>query len=187
MSYPNPSRSTLAASLHLTAPTRVGVRRGRSPRTGSFRLFSLRSAHLLGDVVGYVTDATASLDDGGLFVAIEPGRLFDTRSGEQPAGAPKGMLDPGDEIAVAMAGRAGLPTELRMVLMNVTATEASTGFVTVFPSKTVRPTASTVNPNPDGDTRANSTFAALGTDGAVSFYTLSPTHLLADTSGYTLP
>jgi predicted outer membrane repeat protein len=154
---------------------------------GRIRLLTLRSAHLLGDVIAYVTDGTAPIDDTGLFVALEPDRLFDTRAGEQPAGAPKGMLDAGDEITVDMAGRAGLPADVGSILMNVTATQSTAGFVTVYPSMTVRPTASTVNPNPDGDTRANSTFAAVGTDGAVSFYTLSATHLLADTAGYTLP
>ncbi len=154
---------------------------------GAIRLFTLRSAHLIGDVVGYVTDDTAPLDDEGLFVATTPARLFDTRPGLPPGSAPKGALAAGATLTVDMAGRAGLPAQLGMVLMNVTATDAAIGFVTVFPAGTTRPDASTLNPNPDGDTRANTTIAGVGPTGAISFYSLNGTHLLADTAGYTLP
>ena len=52
---------------------------------GSISLFAQRGAHLLGDVAGYFTDAGADDDTAGLFVALTPGRVADTRTAAAPA------------------------------------------------------------------------------------------------------
>jgi hypothetical protein len=112
-------------------------------------------------------------------MSLSPTRVLDTRAaigyqGPKPA--------PGATIALPLAGRAGLPSAgVGAVVLNLTATEATDpGFVTVWPTGTARPTASSLNLERSGQTRPNLVVAALGVGGAVSIYTQSGTHLVAD-------
>ena len=80
-------------------------------------------------------------------VAVQPGRLLDTRPGFQTVdelGSGVGSVGPNESIVVQIAGRAGVPaTGVGSVVLNVTAVDASTpSFVTVFAAGTGRPLAS---------------------------------------------
>ena len=47
--------------------------------SGEVTFYSLSATHLLADITGYYTDATAENTDDGLFVPLSPARLLDTR------------------------------------------------------------------------------------------------------------
>ncbi len=184
--WPTGDIRPLASALNLnaageTAPNLVIVPLGAN---GRISLFTQAGAHLIVDVTGYVTDASAAPDTLGLFRPLSPGRVFDTRPEEAPPG-PKGRIGPNGVITVQYAGVVGIPTQsVSAVVTNVTATDTGDpGFVTVWPTGQNRPVASTVN-HTSADTRPNSAILALGTGGRLDLFSQSATNLLADTSGY---
>ena len=83
--YPGDEEPPATSNLNLTRPANrpntviVPV----SP-TGTIKLYSKSGAHLLADVSGYFTDATAPDTDDGLFVPLVPARLLDTRDDGPP-------------------------------------------------------------------------------------------------------
>ena len=152
---------------------------------GQLSFFVLGGAHVLGDVTGYITDDSASVTTDGLFVPLEPTRVFDTREEESPPG-PKGYVPADGTIDVQVAGAAGIPTDAAAVVLNVTGVESPIGFLTVWERGPSRPTASTLNFAPPIDVRANAAMVPVGVGGQVSFYTLNGSDMLADTAGYFL-
>ena len=152
---------------------------------GQLSFFVLGGAHVLGDVTGYITDDTAPVTTDGLFVPLEPTRVFDTREEESPPG-PKGYVPADGTIDVQVAGAAGIPDDAAAVVLNVTGVESPIGFLTVWERGPSRPTASTLNFAPPIDVRANAAMVPVGVDGQVSFYTLNGSDMLADTAGYFL-
>ena len=148
--------------------------------TGTIKLYSEAGAHLLADVSGYFTDATAEDTDDGLFVPIEPERLLDTRSGPQiPAG---GTTD------FAVTGQIGIPSTANAVALNLTAVRSlGPGFVTGWPSDESQPLASNLNVSAANVTIANLAVLPLREpSGRVSLFTEGGAHLLGDTAGYFL-
>jgi hypothetical protein len=150
---------------------------------GRVTLYSEGGAHLLADVAGYFTDASAASGTTGLFQAIQPGRLLDTREG--------GQAKPGDQSSVVVdpLGREGVPAAgVSGVVLNVTAVQpVAPGFVQVFPTgRATAGTSSNVNITRAGQVIANSALATLGDGGNVTLYTSRSTHLVADVFGYYL-
>jgi uncharacterized protein (DUF1501 family) len=131
---------------------------------------------LLADVVGYFAP------DGASFVPIAPTRLLDTRNA---IGASRAMVGPGSEIAVGVAGLGGVSPTARAVVLNVTATDATTDtFVTVYPDGVGRPDASSLNVSPGGAI-ANLVVAKVGDNGRVRLFNSSGSlNLIADVTGY---
>ncbi len=173
------------SSINLVTPGEVRANMVIVPvgAGGKISLTSLRDAHLLGDIAGYFVPVDRTSDDGRI-VTQAPQRLFDTRPGAAPG--PKGLVPSASAITVPVLGRAGVPaTGVTAVVLNVTVTETEgPGFVTAFPSGTTRPTASSINVNRQGETVANQVIVPLGVDGAISLFTLSGAHLVADVFGY---
>ncbi|MCU1504464.1 MAG: hypothetical protein JWM12_3818 [Ilumatobacteraceae bacterium] len=129
---------------------------------------------LIIDVTGF--DApTAS----GHYNPLTPTRVMDTR---QPLG-PSARLNAGQTVELNVTGTAGVPAGATAVVLNVTSDNASTlGVVTVYPCGT-RPTASNLNPAP-GETHANLVTTAVSPTGTICIYTLQPTELIVDVTGY---
>jgi hypothetical protein len=148
---------------------------------GKISLFSHSAAHLVADVTGYFTDASAASGSDGLFVPLTPARVFDTR---EPAPVP-GKVPAGATVSLAHGGRAGIPASGAGALaLNVTAVDADgAGYVTAYPGGTTKPDTSTLNVV-NGDTRPNATIIKIGADGAVSYFSQPGAHLLADVTGY---
>ncbi len=185
--WPTGRDQPLASTLNLTrvgdtTPNLVIVPLGTGGRVS---LFSQAGADLLADVTGYVTAASAPVSTSGLFVPLPPARVFDTRPDEVAVG-PKGFVTAGSTIDVQVGGVAGVPSSAGLVALNVTATQAATGFVTVFPGPGL-PSSSTLNLNGPGDTRPNATLISVNPTGQVRMFSQAGAHLLADASGYTLP
>ncbi len=125
---------------------------------------------------------------GVRFTGLTPERLLDTRPApDGPIGVPlAGRLGPQETITLDVTGRAGIPASgVGAVVMNLTYTGASSNsFLTVFPSLTTRPNASSANPIP-GDTRANLVIALVGADGNVNIYNnVGQVHVIADALGW---
>jgi subtilisin family serine protease len=116
---------------------------------------------------------------GPTFVAVDPGRLLDTRQGAMPG--------PGTVTQVIVGGRFGIPADAPAVALNVTMTDATAaGFVTVFPCGSAAPTASNLN-FVAGQTVANAVVAKLGSGSAVCVYTSAAGQLVVDVDGWFTP
>ena len=150
---------------------------------GRVSMYSLAGSHLIADVAGYFTDATAGLSSTGLFIPVTPGRLLDTRDATGVPTTARPML--GETIETDIVGRNGIPsTGASALIGNTTMTQtALPGFVTVFPQGITRPTASTVNAEFANQTIANHTIVRINA-GGVSLFTQAGTHMLLDVAGF---
>ncbi len=98
---------------------------------GKVCLYTHVTTHLVVDLGGFYPTGTG-------YVATNPGRLLETRSGE-PVGTVDGvfqglgLLSAGTTIELQVTGRAGVPPSATAAVLNVTVTQpAAPGFVTVF-------------------------------------------------------
>lgn len=134
--------------------------------------------HCLVDVFGYFTAGS-----GDRFVAVDPSRLFDSRTG---SGIRRGKLAHLEAVDVQVSGRSGVPSSgASAVVMNVTVTEAdSLGHVTVAPAGAATPDTSNLNFG-SGDTVPNLVICKLGSGGKVTIEGAGGSrHVLADVFGY---
>ena len=177
-----PTVSNLNYIAGQTVPNLVTVKLGANGRVNLYN--SEGFTHLVADVVGYYTAASQGCT--GLFTAVTPGRVLDTRNGTGQGGlvAPVGA---GRTINVAVTGGAfGVPaTGVSGVALNVTVDQpTSAGYLTVWPTGDVQPLASSHN-FVAGLTVANLVLAKVGTGGQVSiFNSAGSTHVVADVVGY---
>lgn len=135
-----------------------------------------------------VAPASVAAADPVTFVPLTPARLLDTRGGPTIDGrfSGQGALPDGPG-AIAVAGRGGVPaTGAAAVVLNVTIDNSSLtgqGFVTVYPTGSTRPNASSLNVTA-GAVVANEIVAKLGPDGTVTVFTQVPTHVVVDVVGW---
>jgi hypothetical protein len=168
---PRPTASNLNLAPGVTAPNLVIAKLGAG---GRVCLFTQQGGNLIADIAGYQPVASG-------YFAFTPTRLLDTRVG---IGAPAVPPSAGQVVTLQVGGLAGVPPDVRTVVLNVTATDVrSAGFVTVWPCSSPRPTASNLN-LPAGDTRPNLVLARVGDLGTVCLYALQPMALIADLAGY---
>ncbi|GAA1151951.1 hypothetical protein GCM10009664_19820 [Kitasatospora gansuensis] len=182
--YPHGQARPTASNLNWvtgqTVPNLVTV----PVKDGKVSLFVAgRSAHVIADVTGYYT-----VTGKGMYHALTPGRLLDTRYAWFRSG-------PGDwEPAAPVAGRTALRTQTvgyidaTAVSLNVTVTNGRAGgFLTVHPYGTEPPTASNLNWT-TGQTVANHVVAGVS-DTENSFFNGSsaPVDLIVDLNGYFAP
>lgn len=129
-----------------------------------------------------VNASTDSMANRGTFYPLQPTRIFDSRimfGTLQPIG-------PDRTVEVEILGRGGVPAVgVSAVVLNVTVTGGTAdSFLTVYPSGTSRPLASSLNPV-TGWTGANSVTVGVGAGGRVSIYNHSgTTSLIVDVSGF---
>ncbi len=117
------------------------------------------------------------------FTALNPFRILDTRNG---TGAPQAPVDPGATLSLEVTDVGEVPEEgVEAVALNVTVTEPTAeSFITVWPTGSPRPLASSLNMVP-GETTPNLVIAKVGDAGMVDFYNhQGQTHLVADVVGY---
>ena len=81
-------------------------------------------------------------------------------------------------------GRAGVPAGATAVVMNVTVTQPTAeGFLTLYPSGTVRPLASNLNVTP-AKTVPDLVIVQLGANGKLGLSTSAQAHVIFDVAGY---
>ena len=112
-------------------------------------------------------------------VIVKKGQAIDRRVG----------LTNGEGVPLAMnvLGKGGIPsTGVEAVALNVTAVDTTvdgSGYMTVYPCDSGRPTVSNLNFG-SGETVPNSVIAPVDSNGNVCFYVYGKSHVLADVSGY---
>ena len=151
---------------------------------GRTTVFSQSGGHLVIDLVGWFTGPSTPPSDVGLFVPVSPSRLLDSRV--PPLGDIPGAMPGHNRTAeVPVANRFGLPsTGIGAVVVNATATQtADEGFFSLWPARTYRPTASSLNATRAGQTIANHVITPVSTDG-LGFYTQNGAHLVVDLAGW---
>lgn len=128
-----------------------------------------------------VVDVTGWFPSGSGVTGITPTRVLDTR---QLAETRTTGITSTTSRTVAVRGTV-VPTSAIAVTANVTATTASDATtVVVHPSGTANPGTTTLHVAP-GQTIANSTFATLGSDGALTVSTSTGSvHTIIDVTGY---
>ncbi len=178
--YPNSSNLNFVAGD--IVPNLVLARIGAG---GKIRLKNFAGlTNVAADVVGWF-DTGAKKGDG--FTGITPTRLLDTRNGTGGIGA---HFTSGEtrELKVTPSAGTAVPSSATAVVLNVTAVNpTSNGYVTVWPTGTDRPLASSLNTQP-GQTRPNLVVAKVGDGGKVSLFTFGDNNgtvdLVADIVGY---
>jgi ELWxxDGT repeat protein len=116
----------------------------------------------------------------GLYT-LTPCRLVDTRGSDGPA------LGAQTQRTFLVGGRCGVPETARVVVVNVTVTQATaSGHVTLFREGDLPPLASTLNFLANA-TRANQAIVALGETGSLNALSGQPSgsvHVIIDVSGW---
>ena len=144
---------------------------------GKISLYTFGGGHLILDVVGYFSPVSGATSAGRL-KSVNPTRLLDTRG----AG---GVLAAGSTTSVRVAGATNLPSTARAVVLNVTATQASPGYLQLAASDRLIPGAtSNVNTTHLDQTIANMVVVPVSATGLVSIYNSAPTHVIVDLLGW---
>ncbi|MCU1392024.1 MAG: N-acetylmuramoyl-L-alanine amidase [Ilumatobacteraceae bacterium] len=165
---PNASNLNLVAGA--TTPNLAIVKLSAD---GKVCLFTQGGADLLVDVSGYFVGASA-------FTSTSPTRLLDTRP---PGLGYTGTKPAADQTVTVTAVDAAHLATTAAVVLNVTGVDATaTGFVTVYPCGSPRPTASNLN-LVAGATTPNLVLVRVGNGGTVCIYTQSGTDFAVDISG----
>jgi len=177
--WPSNDARPLASSVNMvTGQTVPNMVLARLSADGNINIYNNNgSSHVVVDVLGSFSDNAP-----GRFVALQPGRVLDTRDGTGAPLAPVGQTP----IVLKLAGQRGVPNNgVSAVLLNVTAvTPSNDTYVTVYPAGGDPPLASNLNAVA-GQIVPNSVLARLGTDGSVALFNNSGTvDLIADVMGY---
>ena len=144
-----------------------------------------KTAHVVFDVTGYFM-ANAS---GATYVALNPTRLLDTRSGNGLSGAFTTKAARTFQVTGRTVNGVTVPIGAVGVTGNLTVTgQTSPGYLFMGPVATNSPTSSTLN-FPVGDTRANGVTVALSGTGTLSVTYVTSTagktaHVVFDVTGY---
>lgn len=143
---------------------------------GSVAVYTTAATNILIDVVGYITDATASNTTTGMFQPVTPSRPYDSRA-----------LTPfsqGESRTIALNTVPGVAADASAVSSNLTVTApTATGFLTVYPA--TPPATSNLNFG-IGHTVANGALLRLSPSGTVTARMSEAGHLLIDVNGFFL-
>ncbi|MEQ1699751.1 MAG: S8 family serine peptidase [Ilumatobacteraceae bacterium] len=150
---------------------------------GTISVYSSQRVNVIVDIVGYITNDTATADSLGLFVPITTGRAVNTRvptpspftTGESRTYTLTAQAAPAPQVPADAAG-----VSANLAVVNPT----SSGFLTVYPN--AQPATSNLNFTV-GKTVANGAFLALSPTGTVTATMSKPGNLIIDINGYFLP
>ena len=186
--YPSGSTRPTASNLNFvknqTVANLVTVTVGAD---GAVSIYNSSSGKvdIVADVSGYYLGG-GTVAQPGMFQPLAPSRILDTRYG---VGAPKKAVAAQRSINLTVAGAGSVPASgVAAVVMNVTATAATkAGYLTAYPTGTVRPTASDLNFLAN-QTVPNLVTVGLGSNGQVTLFNGSSgtLNLVADVAGYYL-
>ena len=137
-------------------------------------VFSSAGGHLVVDVAGYFTGASAATDMTGLFVPTVPTRVLDTRDGVR--------IHPAGTITAGVAHIVGL--DASAVASNITVTETgAAGYVTAYAARTPQPPTPAVTYNTRSETVANLGLVSVSTEG-LAVTSTSGAEAVVDVTGW---
>ena len=146
----------------------------------SIAVFTQTGGHLVVDVAGYMTGASAPEHTDGLFVPVTPTRLVDTRITAPSLGDADALELGVDDVAGPLAG------SVSAMVGTVTVTETGApGYVTGFAAGNEVPVASNLNVERADQTLANHALLPVGVRG-IGVYAQSATELVVDVTGFVL-
>jgi hypothetical protein len=159
-----PTTSTIDFAAGQTKPNLAEVALGRGGQISIYNLMG--STQVIVDVEGWYDNA-APASGAGLFNALSPQRIADTRPGTNTPYSGE-TLGPGQSLVVQVSGWGGVPSSgAEAVVLNVTAADATTpGFLTIYPDGTAMPSTSNLNWIPGGAV-PNQDVAELGGGGKI--------------------
>lgn len=142
----------------------------RVDTSGRVSVYVSTATQFFADVAGYYAT-------GGSYKPVTPTRLLDTRTTHTVAA--------GSTTSVRTTGVAGVPsTGVGAVVLTVTVVApATSGYLIAYPAGATRPSSSNVN-FVAGRAAAGTTFARVGSGGAVALYSSAAAHLLVDVVGW---
>jgi len=175
---PAPNASNLNLRRGVTRPNLVVVEVGAS---GAVDLLAAgTSTHLLVDVLGY-------FGDGGMTTAVDPVRVFDTRTGR---GTAAGAMGHGETRTIRIGGVEGVPAGATGVHVNITVVSpTAAGYLSVWPTGAAQPTVSNLNWRA-GEVVPNMAIVGLGGDGTLQVFlstgndSTGSGHVLVDVLGW---
>jgi hypothetical protein len=180
--YPQGGTVPVVSNLNFVAgATRANlVTVGINTANGQISIFNaFGNTHVIVDVVGWYDQAGTT---GSFFHGVTPTRIADTRTVSAP-------LQPGVPGTIAFHGQAEIPTNATGVVMNVTATDPTTGsFLTVYPNDIATPDVSNLNWPGPRTTVPNLAAVRLPASGEIAFVSpFGEVHLLVDVVGFFSP
>ncbi len=147
--------------------------------------FTLNLSNPTGGAAIAAAQGTARIYPAGVFFAVAPCRILDTRNPAGALGGPALVANTSRNFAVA--GTCGIPASATAVSLNLTATQATAaGNLRLYPAGASLPFASVINYRP-GITRANSVQAGLSAAGQIAVRCdqgSGTVHLIVDVTGY---
>ncbi len=146
---------------------------------GTISVFTSNSAHIVVDVMGYITDGTSPSSTTGLFVPVTPNRYYDSR---QPPNAIHAGLS---TVTVQLAGAPSpVPVGAAAISMNLTSDQATgAGYITTYPADGPFPLASNLN-YIAATPVANAGLVKLSANGSLNVFVNVSTHVIIDVNGY---
>ena len=171
---PRPTASTHNFEPGLTVANLVLAKVGANGKVSIYN--SAGQTQVVADVIGYYSSK------GGLFVPVTPQRLVDTRD---TTGGVQGALGSGEARTMKIATGTPVPGSATAAVVNVTSVDSpGPAFVTVWPSGTMMPLASTMNPR-SGVAVPNQAYLRLGTAGSLDVYNSGgSSNIIVDVFGY---
>jgi len=173
--FPAGRQMPTSSILNVDQANQTRAAAGIFPVSGTgVALFVSGGGHIVVDLLGYFTGASAGTGTDGLFTAYDPTRLLDTR-GTSPLGSNVPLYAGGAlEVATSQGGS---------MAYNITSVSGDAGYITAYPAGTTRPNTSTVNSVGGGDVVANFAITQVSNRG-LGLYSQAQTHLLVDLQGW---
>ena len=141
---------------------------------GSVDVFTSTAAHLIIDVSGYFLPVDSSRE--GRFMTLQPRRLIDTRHTSVDGLVP--------DAVQRVPLPADIPSDAAAVFVNLTTTASpGFGYFTAYAAGEARPTASALNTDGAGQTRAAGAIVPVSSAG-FDVYSSAGGHLIVDITGY---
>lgn len=170
-----PDTSNLNVGAGETRAVGVITRLGSAGGVVGIDLYNFAAAHLLFDVVGYMTGPSSGASTDGLFVPITPTRVFDTRRVRM-------RVWHGSTVQFGLP--APINTRAQAVAMNLTVTgTVDAGFYTLYAAQTPRYEVSNLNVTTSGQTIANHAICRIS-DLGIACYGYAAGHVICDVMGW---
>jgi hypothetical protein len=143
---------------------------------GTISVFTSNSAHLVVDLMGWMTGPTSTPGTDGLLVPMAPSRLYDSR-------VSAGIHASGTERTIQVVG-GSVPAGASAVSMNLTSDASiGPGYLTVHPADRSLPLISNLN-YPALVPQANAGMVRVSSGGALNTFVNQTTHVIIDVNGY---
>jgi len=152
---------------------------------GTASIYTSAPSHIVVDITGYITGATAPTASTGLFVPVATARAFDSRSGGGPFATASthsiqltGLGAPLPVLPVVAGGT------VSAVSLNVTAAdELAAGYLNAYPAGGTSPATSSLNYIAN-EPVANGVMVKVSPAGALNIYANTQTSVIIDVNGY---